>query len=214
MEKKSLTGRQKDILDCIETYIERFGYPPTVREIGDSCGLKSPRSVSQHLDALERNGFIRRTPDRSRAIEITGASRANSRRRHSEAGTMFVPLVGSVQAGAPALAVEDAEETFALDRRFFGERDAFLLRARGESMTGAHILDGDILVVQSLPHADSGDIVVALIGDDATVKRFARRGNETYLDPAHEGMEPIRLDPRNGDIRIVGKVIGVIRRMG
>ncbi|MBI4719704.1 MAG: transcriptional repressor LexA [Chitinivibrionia bacterium] len=213
MKRKSLTSRQRDILDGIESYIERFGYPPTVREIGDACGLRSPRSVSQHLDALEHKGFIRRTRDKSRAMEVTEPARRVLRRHDDRPGSISLPLIGSVQAGAPALAVEDAEDIFSIDERFFGEREAFLLRARGESMIGAHILDGDILVVQPLRKAEKGDIVVALIGDEATVKRFAKRGNVAYLEPANESIEPIRLDPRDGDIRIVGKVIGVIRRI-
>jgi repressor LexA len=219
MERKNPTDRQKAVLECIENHVARFGFPPTVREIGSACGLRSPRSVSQHLDALEHKGFIRRTKDKSRAIEITGpAGRSGERRGAAKRPTssrdaVMIPLIGNVQAGAPTLAEEDLEITYALDERLFGEGEAFLLRARGESMTGAHIVDGDLLVVRPGGSPESGDIVVALIDSDATVKRYVKRRGKSYLQPAHEGMKTISLSPRNGTIRIVGKVIGVIRRI-
>ena len=210
MKRTDLTNRQREILEIIERHLEEHGYPPTVREIGEACRLKSPRSVTQHLDALERKGFIRRKKDKSRAIEVVKRA-AN---RVDENRVVSMPLVGSIAAGTPAYAVEDWEEVFALDKSLFGDREAFLLRARGESMTGAHIVDGDLLIVDPAAPVREGDIVAALIGEDATVKRLARSGDDTVLVPANEEVEPIVLDPRDGTVRIVGKVIGLIRRFG
>lgn len=210
MKRTDLTNRQREILEIIERHLEEHGYPPTVREIGEACRLKSPRSVTQHLDALERKGFIRRKKDKSRAIEVVKRA-AN---RVDENRVVSMPLVGSIAAGTPAYAVEDWEEVLALDKSLFGDREAFLLRARGESMTGAHIVDGDLLIVDPAAPVREGDIVAALIGEDATVKRLARSGDDTVLVPANEEVEPIVLDPRDGTVRIVGKVIGLIRRFG
>lgn len=209
MTRKDLTNRQRDILSIIEEHIERNGYPPTVREIGEACRLKSPRSVSQHLDTLERKGFIRRKKDKSRAIEVVKTLRAHIR----ENSIVPLPLIGTIPAGVPMQAVEDWETIYGIDETLFGDSDAFLLRARGESMTGAHIIDGDLLVIQPSSAAEDGEIVAALIGDDATVKRVVRTGGEIYLAPEHEGMDSIRLDPEDDTIRIVGKVIGLIRHM-
>jgi repressor LexA len=209
MMMRDLTSRQRDILNMIRGHIEEFGYPPTVREIGEACGLKSPRSVSQHLDTLERRGYIRRKKDKSRAIEVMGTGRDVSLHHP----LVSLPLVGTIPAGSPAVAAEEWEAVYAIDETLFGDSDAFLLRARGDSMTGAHIMDGDLLVIQPSKTAEDGEIVAALIGDDATVKRLVRSGKDLYLVPAHDEMEPIRLDPRDGSVRIVGRVAGLIRRM-
>lgn len=206
---KDLTNRQRDILSMIEEHLERFGYPPTVREIGLACGLKSPRSVSQHLDTLEEKGYIRRARDKSRAMGVVKPLK--ERLRQGE--VVSLPLIGTIPAGSPAQAVEDLETTYSVDEALFGDREAFLLRARGESMTGAHIVDGDLLVVHPSNTAEDGDIVAALIGDDATVKRLVRSGGEIYLMPANDEMEPIQIDAQNEDVRIVGRVIGLIRRL-
>lgn len=209
MNMKDLTNRQREILDIIEKHIERFGYPPTVREIGDACRLKSPRSVSQHLDSLEEKGYIKRTRDKSRAMEVVKPFKGNVR----EGAVVSLPLIGTIPAGSPAQAVEDWETVYSVDETLFGDREAFLLRARGESMTGAHIVDGDLLVVHPSRTVENGDIVAVLLGDDATVKRLWRSGEDTFLEPANDEMDPIRLDPEDETIRILGTVIGLIRRI-
>lgn len=209
MMEKDLTSRQREILNMIGGHIEEFGYPPTVREIGEACGLKSPRSVSQHLTALEKKGYIRRKRDKSRAIEVIRREREDPRKK----SLISLPLVGTIPAGMPALASEEWETVYSIDETLFGDREAFILRARGDSMTGAHIMNGDLLVIEPVKTARDGEIVAALIGDDATVKRLVQSGGDIFLEPEHEGIEPIRLDPKDESVRIVGRVIGLIRRI-
>ncbi len=212
MTKKDPTNRQREILDTIMKFIDSRGYPPTVREIGAACGLKSPRSVSLHLSALEKAGYIKREKDKSRAIEIVeGGVRGYYKAAGSTARE--VPLIGRVHAGSPQLAVEDYEISYLVDRDLFGCGELFLLRAKGESMLGAHIMDGDMLVVENRPQAKNGDIIIAIIDDEATVKRYSKKGRRVCLVPENDAMEPIELSQKGADNRILGKVVGIIRRI-
>jgi repressor LexA len=213
MEKKALTSRQSEILESIRAFIVEHGYPPTVRELAGACGLKSPRSASQHLDALEKKGYIRRGRDKSRAIEIVSMRRSRDAEDRLEGDVLDIPLVGTVPAGPPDSAVEDVEAVYRVDAGLFGKGEKFLLRVTGESMVGADIVEGDLLVVERGEAAENGDIVVALIDDEATVKRYAKRRGEILLVPENDRMAPIRLSGEASRVRILGKVVGLLRRL-
>jgi len=202
---KKLTGRQESILAFLKEFVETRGYAPSLREICAHFGIKSPKNATKHLDALERKGCIRRSARISRAIEIVGTPPLRGDTARS------VPIVGRVRAGLPHLAVEDIEGHVTLDTTFFRCRDGFLLRADGESMTGAGIGDGDYLLIRPQRDADNGDIVVALLDSDATVKRFSRRGDVVTLTPENPDMEPITVRAGEREVSIVGKVVAVIK---
>ena len=208
-----LTTRQQEIWQFLAAYVDEHGYPPTVREIGDAVGLASPSTVHAHLANLERAGLLRRDPTKPRALELVG-------RRRSEAptpepvSTPALPLVGQIAAGGPLLAEEAIEETIAVPEPLGREAD-FLLRVKGESMIEAGILDGDIVVVRKQSDARTGEIVVALVGDDAsadeaTVKTFHReRDGRIRLQPENAALDP--LYPEH--VEIIGKVTGVFRSL-
>jgi len=201
---KEPTERQQSILDFIIRYTAEQGYPPAIREIGPKFGIRSLRGVTVHLDALERKGFIRRGST-SRSIQVLRSPTAVG-------GDTFVnlPLLGAIAAGEPLLAVENIEAELPVPRAMLGGvRNAFLLRVRGDSMVGAHILDGDLVVIRPQQTADNGDLVAALLGDEATVKRFRNDGEEPALMPANKAYQPIPL--RGADVRLIGKVIGLLR---
>ncbi|OFW58141.1 MAG: repressor LexA [Actinobacteria bacterium RBG_16_64_13] len=203
-----LHERQQRILEAIEDAVKAQGYPPTVREIGAAVGLCSPASVQGHLSALEAMGYIRRGSSKRRALEVvrTGRSIASIAGAPWGAG---VPLVGRVAAGVPLLAEDNIEDSLDIPR-FLGEGGGcFALRVAGTSMINAGILDGDIVVVRQQETADDGDIVVALLEDEATLKRFFREADQVRLQPENDAMEPIL----TRDPRIVGKVTGVLRRL-
>ncbi len=200
----AVSRRQKQILDFIARETESRGYPPSVREIGQAVGLRSTSTVHGHLSQLEKKGYIRRDPTKPRAIELLPTS---GRTRLGPA--MAVPLVGRVTAGQPILAVENIEEYFPLPRDFGEPGTVFMLKVRGDSMIEAGILDDDYVVVRQQDTADNGDIVVALIGEEATVKRFFREASRIRLQPENRFMEPIILE----DVAILGKVVGVVRRI-
>lgn len=204
---KKLTGRQESILGFLKGFIEARGYAPSLREICAHFGIKSPKNATKHLDALERKGCIRRSARISRAIEIVGASAL------AGGAALSVPIAGRVRAGAPHLAVEDIEGHVTLDSSFFRCRDGFLLRAEGESMTGAGIGDGDYLLIRPQRDADNGDIVVALLDSEATVKRFSRRGDVVTLAPENPDMEPITIKAGEREVMIIGKVVAVIKHL-
>lgn len=204
MPRNVLTGRQRQILDFILAEINRKGYPPSVREIGHAVGLTSSSTVHSHLAALEKKGYIRRDPTKPRALEVLDF-RANNKGINPDK-VRSVPLVGRVAAGAPLLAQENIEDTFALPAEIAGE-NSFMLRVKGESMIDAGILDGDYIIVRQQPTANNSDIVVALVGDEATVKRFYKKGDRIILKPENKSMEPIIMP----DVRILGKVIGLMR---
>ena len=199
-----LTQRQKEILDFLREFIRDEGFPPSLREICARFGIKGPQNAAKHLDALEKKGFIRRKAASSRGVEILG--------RPLVKGGISLPIAGRVRAGSPLLAIEDIVGHVVLDESFFRCSDAFLLKVEGESMTGAGIADGDFVVVRPQKDASNGDIVVALIDNEATVKTFLRDGDEIVLKPENPAMKPIRVS-EGTDFAIAGKVISVIRRL-
>jgi repressor LexA len=200
---KDLTKRQREIFDFIGRYLKQHGYPPTVREIGSAVGLHSSSTVHAHLAKLETLGVLKRDPTKPRAMEVL-VERA--KRAVKPAG---LPLVGSVAAGAPVLAEENIEDYLQVPAVIGGETGDFILRVRGESMIDAGILEGDYVVVRPAELATNGEIVVALLGEEATVKRFYREKDHVRLQPENRSMDPIRSD----DVSIVGRVVGVFRRM-
>jgi repressor LexA len=197
-----ITARQKTVLDFIASLLESRGYPPTLREIGEHLGVSGTLGVMKHLDALERKGLIRKTAGSSRGIAITG-------RR----GTVTLPIVGTVRAGALQPAVEDIDGYLAVDGTMVKSAGCFLLRVRGDSMVGAAILDGDLALVRPQSTAERGEIVVAMIDGEATLKRFFRERGRIRLQPENPAMEPIIVRPRDGEVVIIGKVIGIYREL-
>jgi len=200
---EGLTPRQREILSYIKREVLRRGYPPSVREIGQAVGLHSSSTVHGHLGRLEEKGYIRRDPTKPRAIELVNDPDIVRKE------IVNVPIVGRVTAGAPILAVENIEDFFPMPRDFASYEDVFMLKVRGDSMINAGILDGDYVVVRQQSHAQNGDIVVALIGDEATVKRFYNEGDHIRLQPENPSMQPIVAN----DVQILGKVVGVFRKV-
>lgn len=204
---RDLTARQREVLNFIRVFTDREGVPPTVREIGARFKV-TPRAAFDHLAALERKGALeRRTTARrtSRSLVLSGRFRGG--------GTLPVPILGRVAAGQPLLAEENREGALPIAASALPGRgeDMFALRVRGESMIDAHIVDGDLVLVRRQDSAQAGDIVVALVDDEATVKRFAHEGGRVVLKPEHPTMAPIVVDPRERSFKILGKVVGVIR---
>ncbi len=197
--------RQSQILRFIEEWVRERGYPPTVREIAAAVGLSSPSSVHNHLAALEAKGLIRRGALKRRALEVV---RGPAGQKVSGSGRWVIPLVGRVAAGTPVLAEENIEELMEVPG-FLGGEDCFALRVAGDSMVKAGILSGDIVIVRRQETADDGDIVVALIEDEATLKRFYREKDQVRLQPENDSLEPIYVR----EPVIVGKVTGVLRRL-
>jgi repressor LexA len=227
-----LTARQRRVLETIRDSIQRHGYPPSMREIGDAAGLASPSSVSHQLRALEAKGFLRRDPNRPRAIEVMSpetpvrSKSATSSRRASlssvsassadETGAgdhrpeaSYVPVVGRIAAGGPILAEQAIEDVFPLPRQLVGEGTLFLLHVVGDSMVDAAICDGDWVVVRQQPVAENGDIVAAMLDGEATVKTFRRRDGHVWLLPHNDRYEPIPGD----DATILGRVTTVLRKV-
>jgi repressor LexA len=209
-----LSARQKDILRIIEESVRAQGYPPTVREIGEAVGLSSPASVQNHLTALADKGYIRRGASKRRAIELVGADGGPGRTRPTRArpdrgDLALLPLVGRVAAGTPVLADENIEDSLQVPGFLAAGSECFVLRVRGTSMMKAGILDGDLVVVRRQDDAENGDVVVALLGEEATLKRFFREKGYVRLQPENDAMEPIV----TRDPRIIGKVTGVMRRI-
>ncbi|HEY3374113.1 MAG TPA: transcriptional repressor LexA [Candidatus Aquicultor sp.] len=205
MPQHPLTQRQRQILDFILSEINKKGYPPSVREIGHAVGLTSSSTVHSHLAALERKGYIRRDPTKPRALEVTDF-------RLSDKGIMpgkvhNVPLVGRVAAGLPLLAQENIEDNFAVPSELASE-SSFMLRVKGDSMIEAGILDGDYIIIRQQNTAHDGEIVVALIDDEATVKRFFKKRDHIVLKPENSAMEPIIVP----DAKVLGKVVGLMRK--
>lgn len=214
-----LTARQRTILDVIRASVNERGYPPSIREIGDAVGLTSTSSVAHQLRTLERKGYLRRDPNRPRAVDVRAhddvAAAAEAAQRTDFAGSdalpepTFVPVLGRIAAGGPILAEEAVEDVFPLPRELVGEGELFLLKVVGESMVDAAICDGDWVVVRQQNVADNGDIVAAMIDGEATVKTFKRTGGQVWLMPHNPVFDPI---PGN-DAVVLGKVVTVIRKV-
>ncbi len=204
-----LTKRQQEIFDFIKRYSAKYGYPPTVRDIGKAVGLASSSTVHAHLANLERIGLLRRDPTKPRAIELLDRAAAGVQAGVHALVRPGLPLVGQVAAGQPVLAEENIEEYIQTPSFAGGEEGEFLLRVRGESMKDAGILEGDLVVVRPQDTADDGDIVVALVGEEATVKRFFQEEDHVRLQPENAAMEPIR----TRDVRILGRVVGLMRNI-
>jgi repressor LexA len=212
-----LTKRQQEIFDYIKRYSAKYGYPPTVRDIGKAVGLASSSTVHAHLANLEKLGLLRRDPSKPRAIELLDRVREDV---GSAVGSAVdsalsvlrpgLPLVGHVAAGSPILAEENIEDYVQVPPIAGGDDGEYILRVRGESMKNAGILGGDFVVVRPQETATDGEIIVALVGEEATVKRFYRESDHVRLQPENETMEPIR----SKEVRILGRVVGVFRSVG
>jgi repressor LexA len=235
IDADGLTLRQRRILEVIKDTVERRGYPPSIREMGDAVGLASSSSVAHQLKMLEAKGFLRRDPNRPRALEVllpgnAGGTALPSERRagirqlslsdqtrsEDETGIgdafpqpVHVPVLGRIAAGGPILAEERIEDVFALPRQLVGDGTMFLLAVRGDSMIDAAICDGDWVVVRQQPTANNGDIVAALLDDEATVKTFKRTGSQVWLIPHNSAYDPID----GNHATILGKVVAVLRRV-
>ncbi len=205
---EELTPRQEEILDFIKDFYRENGMPPTVREISDHYGISSS-SMFDHLSALQKKGYLKRASRKSRSLEFTEGFQKVTFPRIK----MDIPILGRVAAGLPLLADENQEGTLRLDRDIAPTSDTFALRVRGDSMMDAHILDGDLVLVKRANEARNGEIVVALIGDEATVKTFYKEGAKIRLQPENKSMEPIFVDKDSPEFRILGKVSSVIRRV-
>ncbi len=217
---QELPIRQREVLEVIRTWVERFGYPPSVREIGEAVGLTSTSSVAYQLRALEQKGYLRRDPNRPRAIGVLppdvdpATVRAAVETAPPEVAVAtptaaYVPVLGRIAAGGPILAEEAVEDVFPLPKEIVGEGSLFLLRVAGDSMVDAAITDQDWVVVRQQPTADNGEIVAAMIDGEATVKTFKRKDGHVWLMPHNDAYEPIPGD----DATILGKVVAVLRRL-
>jgi repressor LexA len=215
-----LTTRQRKVLEVIRDSVERRGYPPSMREIGESVGLTSTSSVSHQLTTLERRGYLRRDPNRPRALEVRlpegvaptphdEQSDDEEAIRASRPAAAYVPLVGRIAAGGPILAEQAVESVFPLPRELVGDGTLFLLKVSGDSMVDAAICDGDWVVVRQQPVAEPGDIVAAMIDGEATVKTFKRRDGHVWLMPHNPAYEPIPGD----EATILGRVVSVLRKV-
>ena len=206
-----LSARQRHILEFMREWVDQHGYPPSVREIGEAVGLVSPSSVAYQLKVLERKGYLRRDPNRPRAVDVRLPSEL-SEEDAPEAmrpDPAYVPVLGRIAAGGPILAEQSIEEIFPLPRELVGQGTLFLLQVKGDSMIDAAICDDDWVVVRQQPDADNGDIVAAMIDNEATVKTFRRRDGHLWLMPQNDAFEPILGDQAT----ILGKVVAVLRRI-
>jgi repressor LexA len=203
MAQRGLTKRQQEIFDFVKRHVGEHGYPPTVRDIGKAIGLTSSSTVHAHLANLEKLGVLRRDPTKPRAIEVlVGKAKA-------AVGPSGLPVVGQVAAGQPVLADENIEEYVEVPALAGGEEGEFVLRVKGDSMKDVGIYEGDHVVVRRQDTAANGEIVVALVGDEATVKRFFREDDHVRLQPENAALEPIR----SREVQVLGRVVGVCRRM-
>ena len=202
MSQEKITPKQQEILEYIKETILKKGYPPAVREICEAVNLKSTSSVHSHLETLERNGYIRREPTKPRTIEIIDDCFNLARRE-----VVNVPLLGTVAAGMPLLAQENIENYFPIPTEMLPDKEVFMLRVKGDSMIEAGIFNGDLIFVEKTVTAENGEIVVALLDDSATVKRFYKENGHYRLQPENSSMEPIIVD----EVQILGKVFGLFR---
>jgi repressor LexA len=221
MDETGLTQRQRMVLEVIRDSVQRRGYPPSMREIGEAVGLTSTSSVSHQLRSLQRKGFLRRDPNRPRAVEVRvpgttpvrtdeeAFEAAGGQPASAQPAPAYVPLVGRIAAGGPILAEEAVEDVFTLPKQLVGEGTHFLLKVTGDSMIEAAIADGDWVVVRQQPVAEQGDIVAAMIDGEATVKTFKRRDGHIWLMPQNSAYEPIPGD----EASVLGRVVAVLRKM-
>ncbi len=205
--KKDLSPTQERVLAFLKKYLGEKGFPPTLREIASHFGLKGPRAPQKTLTILERKGYVRKIPGGSRAVEILSPLPIHS------AQILSIPIIGTVQAGKPVLAVENIEGYIHFDRNLVSSGDVFLLRIQGDSMIDAHIQDGDFALVKPQPNAENGEIVVALVEDEATIKRIFQKRDLIRLEPANSKMEPIIVKKDEKKVAIVGKVVGIFRKL-
>jgi repressor LexA len=206
MVELDLTKRQQEIFDFIKRYSAKYGYPPTVRDIGKAVGLASSSTVHAHLANLERIGLLRRDPSKPRALELLDRAVGGVRDMVRPNG---LPLVGHVAAGQPVLAAENIEDYVEVPEVAGGDAGEYLLRVKGDSMRDGGILEGDFVVVSPQDTAQDGDVVVALVGEEATVKRFFREEDHIRLQPENAAMEPIR----SKEVRVLGRVVGLLRKV-
>jgi repressor LexA len=206
-----LSGRQQAILDFLAEFTAKNGYPPSVRQIGEAVGLSSSSTVHSHLNSLEAKGFIKRDAETARGLAIVGQEESDPASSASNPlrNIVMLPLLGQVAAGRPILAEQNIEETLALPAQIVSDSSSFMLTVRGDSMIEAGILDGDYVVVKEQPSASNGEIVVALIDDEATVKTFYREQDRIRLQPENPTMEPIYAR----EVTILGKVIALLRTL-
>ena len=205
--ENDLTQRQREVLDFLKNFLRKRGFPPTLREIASHLGVKGPRGPQKAVQILERKGYVRRVSRGSRTLELIGFSPAQ------RGEVLSVPIVGRVRAGEPILAVENVEGYISLDRSLLSSENVFLLRVEGDSMIEAHIQDGDFALVKPQPGAENGEIVVALVEDEATIKRLFKKRDLIRLEPANPSMEPIVIKKGEKKVRIVGKVVGIFRKI-
>ena len=206
--KRILTKRQQDILDFIESFLQKRGYPPTLREIGNEFGIKSTNGVRVNLAAIEKKQYIRRRPWLSRGIELVNAPKVPQ--TDTEIG--YVPIIGKVAAGEPIFAAENIEGMLAIDDSFLPTKKVFALKVKGDSMKNAGIMDGDYVLARRQHSADPGEIIVFIVGDEITVKRYDSKGDKVYLIPENEQYETRVLEKRSSELQIAGKVVGVLRK--
>lgn len=204
MVKNKLTDRQRQIYEFIRDHITQFGAPPTIREIGRKMNISSTNGVRQHLTAIIKKGYLKKQDHIARGIELVEAVARDIKR---------LPIVGTVPAGNPIDAIENMEGEIAFDASFLPKSDSFSLKVIGDSMVNAGILDGDIVIVQKQDTAQTGEIVVAVIGDEATVKRYYPDGETIRLQPENDAFDPIIISKNSPDFSIAGKVVGLIRKI-
>ncbi|MCX7958821.1 MAG: transcriptional repressor LexA [Deltaproteobacteria bacterium] len=203
-----LTRKQKAILDFINRYTQDEGRPPTLKEIANQFGFASDNSVRTHLRLIHKKGYIAKEPNKARGLKTTEFLKISS------LNAIKIPLIGSIAAGKPITALENLEKYISVDRDLFKGNDIFALRTKGDSMTGAGINDGDIVIIHPQSDAENGEIVVAIIGDEATLKFFHREGDSIILKASNPLYSDIKIDPSSSsDIKIIGKVIGLIRKL-
>jgi repressor LexA len=214
----ALTPRQRKVLEVIRDHVERVGYPPSVREIGDAAGLTSTSSVAHQMKVLEKKGYLRRNPNRPRALDVRlpeeldpelGAAADTEAVRADRPTPSFVPVVGRIAAGGPILAEQAVEDVFPLPKELVGEGSLFMLKVVGDSMVEAAITDGDWVVVRQQPNAENGEIVAAMLDNEATVKTYKRKDGHVWLLPANEAYEPIAGD----EATVLGRVVAVLRKL-
>jgi repressor LexA len=208
MEKRGkLTSTQENVLSFLKNFLQVKGFPPTLREIASHFGLRGPRAPQKTLQILEKKGYIRRVPGGSRAIEMLIPPLVH------KSQILSLPIVGRVRAGEPILAIENIEGYINLDQSLISSDDVFLLRVQGDSMIDAHIQDGDFALIKPQPNAENGEIVVALVDDEATIKRIFKKRDLIRLEPANPHMEPIVVRKGERRVTLVGKVVGIFRKL-